>query len=134
MSFKKIGMVAGSAVAAVGFALAAAGPAAADSNSPWIGSGYSTNTHAVWCVQHDINYRLKNDFPDGPPIPLLAEDGQWGTQTYNGVRWYQTYMLGAQYADGVVGPKTGTDLFLYGDPYYNGAYPFFGYCYQYLPL
>ncbi|WP_377272377.1 peptidoglycan-binding protein [Peterkaempfera sp. SMS 1(5)a] len=111
--------------------LALTGTAHASLDAPYIGSGYSTNTHAVWCVQHDINYYLTHGAHVTNKIAALAEDGVWGAKTEAGVRWFQGQL--SETPDGVVGALTGSDLLMEGDPYYNGSPTAPGYCDQYIP-
>lgn len=133
MPTKKVAVRGGLVAVAVGVTIAGTTTtASANVNAPWIGYGYSTNTHAVWCVQHDINYFSTHN-AGSSAIPVISEDGIWGPQTYNAVRWYQNERFGPSTVDGIVGPLTGGDLLVEGDPYYNGAWPANGYCSTYLP-
>jgi hypothetical protein len=135
--YKKIAKRITIAAAASGLALlTSVGTANADPNAPWIGDGYSNNTHAVWCVQHSINYYRNNTFFKYynalDAIAPIAEDGAWGPQTRDAVKWFQQYNNEA--TDGIVGPSTGTELLWWGDPSYNGtSNSNVGYCYWYLP-
>ena len=114
------------AAAAAGLALTASmGTAHASTGAPYVGYGYANNGHAVWCVQH-----LANDLALIFDHPAISEDGVWGQQTYNQVRWVQAEFsfLGLK-QDGIVGQQTGRVLLEYGDQYYGGN----GYCMAYVP-
>ncbi|MEV6010419.1 peptidoglycan-binding domain-containing protein [Streptomyces sp. NPDC051976] len=117
------------AAAAAGLALTASvGSASASTSSPYVGYGYTNNPHAVWCVQH-----LANDIARDLGHGTVAEDGIWGNNTYNQVRWVQTelgpYEFGGVKVDGIVGPQTGYLLLNNGDEYYGGN----NYCLGYVP-
>jgi hypothetical protein len=110
-----------------------AGPASASPSAPSLGDGYDNNTHAVWCVQHNMNAYLKVSTDAGHPAPV-GEDGIWGPQTKAAVQWFQarSIMDGQKLqVDGIVGPLTGDAIVLAGDPYYVGSYD--AYCWQYIP-
>ncbi|MFI6641816.1 peptidoglycan-binding protein [Streptomyces sp. NPDC050504] len=113
--------------------LGTAGTASANPSAPNIGYGRVTSGPAVWCVQHDLNWYIKNaGYPSDPPYGTIPEDGVWGPKTEATVRWYQRRWNSID--DGVVGPWTGHLLLAYTDDYYNGTYsggP--GYCWKYLP-
>ncbi|WP_052397710.1 peptidoglycan-binding domain-containing protein [Streptomyces sp. NRRL F-5123] len=127
--FSKILGRAAVAATAAGLALAVGtGTAQASTSSPYVGYGYTNNTHAVWCVQH-----LANDIADTLGHPKIGEDGVFGPATYNQVRWVQAelgpYVSGGLTVDGVVGPGTGYVLLTNGDDYYGNT----GYCLGYVP-
>jgi peptidoglycan hydrolase-like protein with peptidoglycan-binding domain len=120
--------VAAAALSAVALA-AGGGTAQASTTAPTIGDGYANNTHAVWCIQRSLNWAGKHGVYG---VPVVDEDGIWGPATKNAVLTYQV-RRGILSVDGLVGKDTGTDLFWYGDPTYNGTYEAPGYCYQYIP-
>lgn len=127
--FSKILGRAAVAAAAAGLALAVGtGTAQASTGSPYVGYGYTNNTHAVWCVQH-----LANDIADFYDRPKISEDGVFGPATYNQVKFVQAklgpYVSGGLAVDGVVGPGTGYLLLTEGDDYYGNT----GYCLGYVP-
>ncbi|MFI0941279.1 peptidoglycan-binding protein [Streptomyces sp. NPDC021020] len=125
--FSKILGRAAVAATAAGLALAVGmGTAQASTSSPYVGYGYTNNTHAVWCVQH-----LANDIARTHDHPTIAEDGVFGPATYNMVRWIQGSALSFEglTVDGVVGKATGYELLYWGDSYYGGN----GYCMGYVP-
>jgi hypothetical protein len=132
MSLKTRIAKAATATAVAGAALLTlAGPASASPSAPSLGDGYDNNTHAVWCVQHNLNDFL-NRAVSAHPAPV-AEDGTLGPQTKAGVEWLQSgTMLDGQrlQVDGIVGPLTGDAIVANGDPYYIG---WGGYCWQYIP-
>jgi hypothetical protein len=99
--------------------------AQASPSAGYIGYGYSNNAHGVWCVQHLVN-DVEQAQGHGRP---LTEDGLWGPNTYNGVRWYQAHNTHGTTVDGIVGKDTGGWLLLDGDSYYGG----YNYCYTYVP-
>ncbi|MFF2149514.1 peptidoglycan-binding protein [Kitasatospora sp. NPDC058190] len=133
MSLKSRIAKAATATAVAGAALLTlAGPASANPNAPYIGYGYANNGAAVWCVQHQFNYFIKNAYIN---YPAISEDSQWGPETYNAMVWLQKSFMDPP-ADGIVGPKTGQYLYQMGEPYYTGygsANPSNAYCWQYLP-
>ncbi|MEU2237270.1 peptidoglycan-binding domain-containing protein [Streptomyces vietnamensis] len=100
---KRIAAVGAAALLAV---VAASGSASADQYAPYIGYGYANTYDGVLCVQHAIN--------NSPtPYHLLAEDGIFGPDTYNGIvafqKWWNGYFPSQQLqVDGVVGKATGT--------------------------
>jgi len=121
--------------------LGMSGTASASSNAPWLGYGYTTSGSGVWCVQHNLNYLIKEEQGDwdswgisSPPYGVIAEDGVWGNQTYQTVKWLQSWLAPDQ-IDGIVGPNTGSVLISNGDPYYVGSYgnSSHGYCWDHLP-
>ncbi|WP_377272380.1 peptidoglycan-binding protein [Peterkaempfera sp. SMS 1(5)a] len=126
-TIRSIGILA--LVGACGLGLA--GNASASGGAAYIGSGHSTDAHAVWCVQHDFDYAVTHWGFRYPAPATIAEDGLWGQRTESAVEWLQ-YAMGDQ-QDGIVGPQTGADLLTMGDPYYNGTPGAPGYCYQYIP-
>ncbi|MFI2739492.1 peptidoglycan-binding protein [Streptomyces sp. NPDC018711] len=97
-------------IAAVGAAalltvVAAAGSASADQYAPYIGYGYANTHDGVQCVQHAINQ-------SPTPYHILAEDGIFGPDTYNGIiafqRWWNAYVAAPPLqVDGIVGKATG---------------------------
>ncbi|MFE4593792.1 peptidoglycan-binding domain-containing protein [Streptomyces laurentii] len=99
---KRIVAVGAAALLAVGVA---AGSASADQYAPYIGYGYSNTHDGVQCVQHAIN--------NSPtPYHILAEDGLFGPDTYNGIIafqkwWNATVAAPTLQVDGVVGKSTG---------------------------
>ncbi|MFF0752658.1 peptidoglycan-binding protein [Streptomyces sp. NPDC004267] len=86
----------------------AAGSASADQYAPYIGYGYANTHDGVQCVQHAIN--------NSPtPYHILAEDGIFGPDTYNGIvafqKWWNGYIPNQNQPlqpDGIVGKATGT--------------------------
>ncbi|MGW5349519.1 peptidoglycan-binding domain-containing protein [Streptomyces sp. NPDC004031] len=121
--FSKILGRAAVAATAAGLALAVGmGTAQASTSSPYVGYGYTNNTHAVWCVQH-----LANDVAKTYGGPTITEDGVFGPATYNEIRWFQGFVWLP--VDGVVGKATGYALLDWGDRYYGGN----GYCMGYVP-
>ncbi|MBT2470251.1 hypothetical protein J7E97_20825 [Streptomyces sp. ISL-66] len=108
-----------------------AGSASASTTAPYIGNGYTNNTHAVWCVQHMINYAIDRGRYWG--VAKVAEDGVWGPKTRQAVVGVQNGTGGSLNPDGIVGPKTGDMLMFEGDPYYSGRSAGDGYCHTYLP-
>ncbi|MFI9362998.1 peptidoglycan-binding protein [Kitasatospora sp. NPDC053057] len=134
MSFKSHVARAVTATAVAGAAIfALAEPASAGPSAPTLGDGYADNTHAVWCVQHNINHFLSITTISDHPV-LLAEDGIWGPETKAAVEWLQSsaYVDGQKLqVDGIVGPLTGDMIVGDGDPYYVGSYD--AYCWQYIP-
>ncbi|MFE1229571.1 peptidoglycan-binding protein [Streptomyces sp. NPDC058745] len=105
------------------------GTASAATTSPYIGDGYSNNTHAVWCVQRLINYAIDRGYYYG--LAKVAEDGKWGPKTKGAVIFAQR--SNGFPADGIVGPQTGDQLMMDGDPYYTGGGAGDGYCHTYIP-
>ncbi|MBD0692399.1 peptidoglycan-binding domain-containing protein [Streptomyces sp. CBMA123] len=113
--------------------LGLSGTAGASPSAPTLGDGYADNTHAVWCVQHNLNHFLNTTNQADHPAPV-AEDGIWGPQTKSAVQWLQshTFLSGRSLLpDGFVGPLTGNAIISDGDPYYVGSYD--AYCWQYIP-
>jgi peptidoglycan hydrolase-like protein with peptidoglycan-binding domain len=129
----RIAKAATATAVAVAALVTLAGPATASSSAPNIGDGYADNTHAVWCVQHNLNHFLNITTQTDHPAPV-AEDGIWGPQTKAAVQWLQSRtILGGRslLADGIVGQLTGDAIISDGDPYYVGSYD--AYCWQYIP-
>ncbi|MFF5436379.1 peptidoglycan-binding protein [Streptomyces achromogenes] len=84
---------------------AASGSASADQYASYIGYGYANTYNGVRCVQHAINQ-------SPTPYHLLAEDGSFGPDTYNGIvafqRWWNVYLAAPPLqVDGIVGKATG---------------------------
>ncbi|MFE9574581.1 peptidoglycan-binding protein [Streptomyces sp. NPDC006692] len=122
--FAKAGLVVAAGALLTGTTV---GTAQANTNAGYIGYGYSNNTHAVWCVQQLTNSYAKW----GGGRALIPEDGVWGPQTYDQLRWFQSHWPQLLDADGVVGPKTGNVLlYASGDTVYGGSG---GYCNAYIP-
>lgn len=107
------------------------GTANASTSAPYIGNGYTNNTHAVWCVQRMINHAIDRGRYWG--VAKVAEDGAWGPKTRQAVVDVQKGTGGGLKADGIVGPQTGDMLMFEGDPYYSGGGAGNGYCHTYLP-
>ncbi|MFB7905703.1 peptidoglycan-binding protein [Kitasatospora sp. NPDC056076] len=133
MSKRNFGRAAAALALAGSALLGLSGTAGAAPGAPFIGDGYANNTHAVWCVQHNLNYFLNRTTQADRPAPL-AEDGLWGPQTKSAVQWLQahTFISGRSLLqDGYVGQLTGNAIISDGDPYYVGSYD--AYCWQYIP-
>ncbi|MET9450845.1 peptidoglycan-binding domain-containing protein [Streptomyces cinerochromogenes] len=84
---------------------AASGSASADQYAPYIGYGYANTHNGVQCVQHAINQ-------SPTPYHILAEDGIFGPDTYNGIvafqKWWNAYLAAPPLqVDGIVGKATG---------------------------
>ena len=148
MSSARTFVKAAAAVAAAGIMLVAGSSSAqANPSAPYIGDGYTNNTHAVWCVKESLNDFQHGWGPLGVPIPIpvVAQDGIWGPATRQALIdfQYDVYAMGLVETplatDGVVGPHTGDALNKWGDHYYMGGTgkadgsgeP--GYCWQYIP-
>ncbi|MEV7596361.1 hypothetical protein AB0O91_03120 [Kitasatospora sp. NPDC089797] len=133
MTAKTLGRAAAALAAAGAALLGLAGTASASQSAPTLGDGYANNTHAVWCVQHNLNYFLNTTHLSDHPAQL-AEDGAWGPQTKAAVQWLQahTFLSGRSLLpDGYVGQLTGNAIISDGDPYYVGSSD--AYCWQYIP-
>ncbi|WP_327135303.1 peptidoglycan-binding protein [Streptomyces sp. NBC_01343] len=128
---KKIATRAGVIAATTALAaLSVAGAAEAKPGVGYIGYGKTNNTHAVWCVQHQYNYLVR---VNGPSHPQIAEDGKFGPQTDEAIRFLQKYWWGDSGTDGIVGPATGGLFLTLGDPVYGTVAGEKGYCYDYIP-
>ncbi|GAB7184970.1 hypothetical protein ATKI12_4801 [Kitasatospora sp. Ki12] len=102
--------------------LGVTGAANASPGASYIGPGHTTSGVGVWCVQHSINYYLDHNgsaYRGSAPYWSLDEDSQWGPKTEAEVRWFQAHWNYDQ--DGVVGPITGHQILVYGDPSYSGT-------------
>ncbi|MEU9045961.1 MULTISPECIES: peptidoglycan-binding domain-containing protein [unclassified Kitasatospora] len=115
--------------------LGVTGSASAAPGASYIGPGYATSGAGVWCVQHSINYFLANNgsaYRASAPYWSLDEDSQWGPKTEAEVRWFQAHWGYDQ--DGIVGPTTGFQILVYGEPKFSGT-PWNGpgYCYWQVP-
>lgn len=100
------------------------GTAQAAPGVPNIAEG-SSNSHGVWCVQYALN-NFYDKVENSHQRPL-SQDGVFGPQTADMVRWFQAKVeLGV---DGIVGPDTGEEL-LPWDADKNGTA---GYCWKYVP-
>ncbi|MFE9568743.1 peptidoglycan-binding protein [Streptomyces sp. NPDC006692] len=103
----------------------------------YIGYGQTNNTHAVWCVQHMANYFFST-YP-GYGHPQISEDGQFGPQTDEAIRFVQAKSGSHLTADGIVGPQTGEEFLTYGDPGYGIHFDdqtlktSYSYCYGFIP-
>ncbi|MFD5465867.1 peptidoglycan-binding protein [Kitasatospora sp. NPDC127059] len=107
------------AVAAAAAALlTVSGTASANTNAGYVGPGQANNWTAVQCVQHDINVFID---ARGGWYPKLKEDGYWGPNTDNAIRWFQNSLISyTKSADGIVGPLTGDMVLAYGDDQWDG--------------
>ncbi|MEU6864832.1 peptidoglycan-binding domain-containing protein [Streptomyces sp. NPDC046876] len=102
-------LAATAALAAAGLA----GTAQASTGASYVGRGYAEQGDGVWCVQH-----LANDLARQRGRATVKEDGYWGPKTEAQVRWFQGQF--SLNADGIVGPKTGDHLLLWGNWPYGG--------------
>ncbi|SEG91293.1 hypothetical protein SAMN05216223_12373 [Actinacidiphila yanglinensis] len=84
----------------------------------------STNTHGVWCVQYGVNNFFEALHPGKRP---LAEDAIFGSNTRDGVKWFQVNTENTD--DGIVGPNTGEDILAW-DADQKGTQ---NYCKTYVP-
>ncbi|MFJ3176336.1 peptidoglycan-binding protein [Streptomyces roseus] len=111
------------------------GTAQARQGAPYIGYGKTNNPHAVWCVQHQLNYAFAHNWTARPWHGQIGEDNKFGPQTDEAIRFFQNVMDGPNHVDGIVGPNTGYELLWYGDPGYgyDGEVSKAGYCNEYLP-
>jgi hypothetical protein len=130
------------AVSSVGVAAAAlsltvlglGGTAAARPGAPYIGYGQPNTGAGVWCVQHQLNYA----FTHWSPLRShrqISEDGHFGPETHEAIRFFQSVMMVPSDVDGIVGPETGYILLWHGDPRYgfDEKVTNAGYCYEHIP-
>ncbi|MFE2878305.1 peptidoglycan-binding protein [Streptomyces roseus] len=123
------------AAAATLTVLSLSGTAQARQGAPYIGYGQTNNTHAVWCVQHQLNWAFANNWVGRlGSHGQIAEDGKFGPQTDEAIRFFQKSFFPNE-IDGVVGPSTGYALLWEGDPKYgyNDKVTNAGYCNEYIP-
>ncbi|MCC0095396.1 peptidoglycan-binding protein [Streptomyces flavotricini] len=133
---KTVSRAAALAAAAALTVLSLSGTAQARQGAPYIGYGKTNNTHAVWCVQHQLNYAFAHNWTGRPGSHgQISEDGRFGPQTEEAIRFFQSVMFVPKDVDGIVGPDTGYALLWYGDPYYgyDDKVTHAGYCNEYLP-
>ncbi|GAA1908312.1 peptidoglycan-binding domain-containing protein [Streptantibioticus ferralitis] len=104
------------------------GPAQANTNADSLGEGVPNINYGsgVWCVQYMLN-RMDN--------AGLAEDSSFGPATAAAVRVFQathhySYHLTV---DGVVGPKTGTEMLDQWKYVFHKSGGWGGYCGNWLP-
>ncbi|MDX2560756.1 peptidoglycan-binding domain-containing protein [Streptomyces sp. TX20-6-3] len=124
----KMGLVAAAAALLVGSTMGSTAQAA--TNARYIGYGYANTKDGVRCVQHSLNYIFSHM---NIYHRQIAEDGLFGPETEEAIRYFQTHdTFDETVPDGVVGPKTGDGLQVWGDPNWNGGWSR-GYCYWHLP-
>ncbi|WP_406061826.1 peptidoglycan-binding protein [Streptomyces sp. NBC_01077] len=104
-------------------ALTLAGSAEAQRGVGYVGYGQTNNWNAVMCVQQNINNAIAYY---GIPHPYISEDGSFGPETDEAVRYMQNGWFGPSGADGIVGPRTGDAILKYGQTYLE-------HCYRYVP-
>ncbi|MFE0653672.1 peptidoglycan-binding protein [Streptomyces sp. NPDC059534] len=98
----RLGFVAASTALAAGAWVA---PAQANPSAPWIGYGQANTYNGVRCFQD-----LFNDLYASTGYHQIAEDGAFGPDTAGAIKAFQRW--DGLPADGIVGPKTGTDLLI----------------------
>ncbi|MFJ5547452.1 peptidoglycan-binding domain-containing protein [Streptomyces sp. NPDC093225] len=115
--------------------LALSGSAQARQGAPWIGYGQANTYNGVWCVQHQLNYAFAHNWSWRPYHGQITQDGKFGPQTDEAIRFFQNVMLGRTKVDGIVGPETGYNLLWEGDPDYgyDEKVTNAGWCNEYIP-